>query len=148
MTDHVVTTARRLAEEVHAGQVDKAGQPYIDHPARVAARVAGDPDAEAVAWLHDVVEDTDMTLERLREIGFPADIVLAVDAMTRREDEIPDDYYARVAANPLALKVKRADLADNSDPGRLALLQPDLESRLQAKYAHAAETLDRVAAGD
>lgn len=64
--------AETLARAAHAGQVDKAGAPYAAHPARVAAAVAGDPLAEAAAWLHDVIEDTGTTLADLRAEGFPS----------------------------------------------------------------------------
>jgi hypothetical protein len=68
-----------------------------------------------------------------------------VEALTRGSGEAPDDYYARVAANPLAVKVKRADVADNADPERLARLDPALRERLTAKYDHARHMLDRLA---
>lgn len=133
--------AETLARAAHAGQVDKAGAPYAAHPARVAAAVAGDPLAEATAWLHDVVEDTSMTLADLRDVGFPEPVLAAVDALTRRADEERDAYYARVAADPLALRVKRADIADNSGPERLAKLPEATRIRLQDKYAHALAAL-------
>ena len=114
--------AETLARAAHAGQVDKAGAPYAAHPARVAAAVPGDPLAEAAAWLHDVIEDTGTTLADLRAEGFPEPVLAAVDALTRRADEERDAYYARVAADPLALRVKRADIADNSGPERLSLI--------------------------
>ena len=140
MVESIVEGAADVARGAHAGQVDKSGQPYIGHPARVAARVRGDDFAEAAAWLHDVVEDTDVTLDDLRR-DFPDELVAAVDALTRRRHEEPDDYYARVRRNPLALRVKAADLADNSDAARLAALPPDTQARLRAKYAHAREVL-------
>src|SRR5690606_11747524 len=102
----------------------------------VAARVAGDDNAVATAWLHDVVEDTPVTLADLEE-SFPAEVTIAVDALTRRPGEDPADYYARVRAVPLALAVKLADLADNSDPQRLARLDAATRDRLIAKYARA-----------
>jgi len=131
--------AKELATRAHQGQVDKSGQPYIGHPARVAARTRDQGDGnqvEAVAWLHDVVEDTEVTLADV-ESAFGAEIAQAVDAMTRRPDEEPDRYYARVADNPIALRVKRADIADNLDPERTARLDPATKARLAAKYEHA-----------
>lgn len=119
--------------------MDKSGQPYIGHPARVAARTRDQGDGnqvEAVAWLHDVVEDTEVTLADV-ESAFGVEIAQAVDAMTRRPDEEPDRYYARVADNPIALRVKRADIADNLDPERTARLDPATKARLAAKYEHA-----------
>lgn len=134
--------AEALAVAAHAGQTDKAGRPYIEHPARVAVRVApcGD-EAVAVAWLHDVAEDTEVSLGDLREAGFPEHVVSAVDALTKRSGEPLADYCGRVAANRLALLVKTADLADNSDPQRLALLDPRTRARLEAKYARARRLL-------
>ena len=147
----LVARARALATSAHAGQVDKAGAPYITHPERVAARVAGgtptgthdDAEAVAVAWLHDVVEDTAVTAADLAAAGFPGTVVAAVLALTRAPGEDPDGYYARVAADPLALRVKRADIADNTDPARVAALDPATRERLAAKYAHALAVLDR-----
>lgn len=135
--------ARGIAERAHQGQVDKAGKPYIGHPARVVARLGTDED-EAVGWLHDVVEDTDLTLMDLRAAGMPESVVQAVDALTRRDREAPLDYYERVAANPLALRVKHADLGDNTDPNRLAALDDATRQRLLAKYRTASEVLDRL----
>ncbi|MFZ1285925.1 MAG: HD domain-containing protein [Candidatus Phosphoribacter sp.] len=137
----LVHQAEALARAAHKDQVDKAGLPYIHHPARVATRVVGDDLAQATAWLHDVVEDTEVTLTELAEAGFPEAVVAAVDALTRRPDEPADDYYARVAADPLALLVKRADIADNCSPERLGLLDDATQTRLLAKYTHAREVL-------
>lgn len=134
----------QLATDAHAGQIDKAGRPYSEHPRRVAALVAGmtdDPDAVAVAWLHDVVEDTAVTLDDLRAEGWSERVVAAVDALTRRPGE-GDAYYLRVAADPLAALVKRADIADNTDPQRVALLTPSDAARLRRKYEHALSLLE------
>jgi len=121
--------AKELATRAHQGQVDKSGQPYIGHPARVAARTRDQGDGNQV-------EDTEVTLADV-ESAFGAEIAQAVDAMTRRPDEEPDRYYARVADNPIALRVKRADIADNLDPERTARLDPATKARLAAKYEHA-----------
>jgi len=131
--------AQTLARRAHASQIDKAGQPYIGHVARVAARVQGDADAEAVAWLHDVVEDCPAFSAEVAT--FPAHIRAAVACLTRRKDLPADDYYAAIRANPLALKVKLADIADNSDPARLRYLPADVQQRLADKYAHALRAL-------
>lgn len=139
-------TAERRATTAHKGQVDKAGRPYIEHPRRVADRVAeidGRAAAVCVAWLHDVVEDSDVTPDELRG-DFDDAIVDAVDAVTRRDGE-GDDYYRRVASNDLAVAVKRADIWDNTNPERLAALPASTRDRLQAKYAHALELLDQLA---
>jgi (p)ppGpp synthase/HD superfamily hydrolase len=146
MAENLTTTAQRIATQAHAGQTDKAGQPYIGHPGRVAASLTGDEQAEAAAWLHDVLEDTQTTATDLAAQGIPATVVAAVEALTRGDGEQPDDYYARVAANSLALKVKRADIADNADPERLAALDPAIRERLTAKYDHARVVLDQLGA--
>lgn len=131
----LVARAQALARTAHRGQYDKAGMPYWQHPQRVAARVAPDQHAQAVAWLHDVVEDTDLTLAKLATAGFPPAVVQAVGLLTRWPGQPAADYYAAVRSDPLALSVKLADLADNADPSRLALLDRLTRERLQAKYA-------------
>ena len=143
----LVIRAEAIARAAHDGQVDKAGMPYAEHPSRVAARCAPDTDAMAAAWLHDVLEDTDVTAQTLRAHGIPEHVIAAVEALTRRNGEDPDASYARVARDPLALTVKFADLADNGDPARLAMLamdDPATAARLQKKYAHAREVLTRL----
>ena len=133
-------TAKAIAHRKHADQTDKAGHPYIGHVSRVAARVSDDPDTETVAWLHDVVEDTGVDLSEL-SVKFAPHIIAAVDAITRREGEDPADYYTRVRSNDLARRVKLADIADNSDPMRLAVLDSATRERLQRKYRHAREAV-------
>lgn len=139
-----VHSAEALARTAHHGQVDKSGKPYINHPERVAARCAPDELAIAVAWLHDVAEDTAVTLDDIQD-ACGLRVRQAVDAITRRTGEQPETYYQRVAADPIALKVKYADIADNTDPARTALLEPALADRLAAKYAHALALLDQFA---
>ncbi len=135
--------AKDIATRAHEGQVDKAGMPYIDHPRRVAERVAqvdGRPEAIAVAWLHDVVEDTGTTLDDLRAGEFSEEVVAAVDAMTRCPDA-GDEYYQRIATDDLAIVVKLADIWDNTDPDRVARLDEKDRTRLQDKYRHALEVI-------
>lgn len=136
-------TAEQLARCAHASQLDKAGRPYIGHVARVAAGVRGDADAEAVAWLHDVLEDCPGFAAEVE--AFPAPIRVAVRCLTRRKDIPANDHYAGIRANPLALKVKLADIADNSDPTRLQYLPIERQQRLRDKYAQA---LVALGAGD
>ena len=143
MTD-LVATARRIATDAHRGQTDKAGAPYIGHPARVAAHAAaagGDERVVAAAWLHDVVEDTGVTPDDLRAAGIPDDVVAAVVAVSKVAGEAMEDYVARVKRDPLAVAVKTADLADNTDPARLAALDEATRARLVAKYARVRELL-------
>lgn len=129
-----VAKAEALARRVHAGAVDKAGAPYIEHPARVAARL-NDPALKVIGWLHDVVEDTDITVaDILAEFG--KDTAAAVDAVTRRKDESWSDYLARVKADPMATAVKISDLIDNSNLSRLPVVTENDVAR-QAKYNRA-----------
>ena len=118
-----IERARAIAESAHAGQVDKAGADYITQ-------------ARIVALLHDVGEDSDWTLEGLRQEGFSDAVVNAVDALTHREDEDYFDAVRRARDNDLARTVKLADLADNSDRTRLGMVTEDDERRLR-KYAEA-----------
>ena len=133
--------AKTWAAEAHRGQVDNAGRPYFEHPERVVGHLVNPTaDEVVVAWLHDAVEDTEVTLQQI-EREFGPTVAAAVKAITRRPGEADSDYYARVKANPIALSVKAADLADNTDPARLALLDADERSRLEVKYAHARHEL-------
>lgn len=113
--------AQRVAVAAHQGQTDKQGEPYIAHVVRVAAAMpAGDPTLRSIAWLHDVVEDTPITLKDLTSFG--PEIVDAIDAISRREGEEYYDYIKRCGGNPLARLVKIADLQDNLRPGVPATL--------------------------
>lgn len=139
----LVERAKQLAERAHAGQVDKAGRPYIEHVARVAAAVAADTQAEAVAWLHDVWEDSpEFNGGRLPEEA-PRAVVFAVQNLNRHNSKDAESYYAVIRQNPLALRVKLADITDNADESRLALLDEKTAARLRKKYAHAKEQLLR-----
>ena len=108
-----------LAAQAHAGQVDKAGQPYILHPLRVMLRVHTEEERMA-AILHDVVEDTSITLEQLAEEGFSPTVVAAVEALTKRPGESRMEAAARAAENRVARTVKLADNAENMDISRIA----------------------------
>ena len=107
-----------LATRAHQGQLDKAGAPYILHPLRVMQYMDSE-EAKMVAVLHDVVEDTSVTLEELRAINFSETVVDAVDSLTRRAEESYEAFIERVKLNSLARKVKLADLEDNMDLQRL-----------------------------
>ncbi|KFF59056.1 hypothetical protein JF66_14010 [Cryobacterium sp. MLB-32] len=129
-----------LARRAHAGQVDKLGVAYIYHPLAVMQRVSG-TDAKIVAVLHDVVEDTTVTLDDLRGRGFSEEIVRAVDAVTKVKGDSLDESMARVKANPLALIVKKADISHNADPERHAGLSDQSRVRLTEKYEKSARLL-------
>jgi (p)ppGpp synthase/HD superfamily hydrolase len=110
--------AKRVAEKYHAGQVDKGGNPYISHPAAVASSVSTDEE-KAVAWLHDVLEDTSCSLEELKAFGFSDSVLDAVVVLTRDKDEDYFDYIKRLQKNRLARVVKIADLKNNCDLTRI-----------------------------
>ncbi len=140
-------TAETIARQAHTGQKDQAGMDYIDHPRRVAAHFdpVTQPDETAVAWLHDVLEDTSISAEDLLASGIPLNVVDAVQLLTKdaRETDL-GAYYARIRTHPLALAVKAADIDDNTDPSRSALLDPEVRNRLAKKYAKAREALGLV----
>ena len=108
-----------LAAQAHAGQVDKAGQPYILHPLRVMLRVSTDEERIA-AILHDVVEDTSVTLDQLATEGFSQTVLAAVLALTKLPGETRMEAASRAVANPVARTVKLADNAENMDLSRIA----------------------------
>lgn len=149
----MVRLADSIADKAHEGQTDRNGWPYISHPRRVALGVrklacelaaATDPDvsleelkaeAQIVALLHDTVEDTGVSLAYL------ARIVDAIDALTRRPGESRESYLSRVRVNDLARLVKLADIADNTDPQRLTLLEEPTRTCLMIKYEHSLKLL-------
>jgi hypothetical protein len=119
-----------LALTAHRGQRDKAGAPYVLHALRVMLRMPDEPSMMA-AVLHDVVEDSAWTLDDLRQAGYPDAVVTAVDHLTRRPGEPYDGFIRRAAGDPLARRVKRADLEDNMDVRRIRRLTPHDLDRLQ-----------------
>ena len=127
--------AMKLCYEAHKDQVDKSGLPYVFHPAHVAEQMT-DEATTIVALLHDVVEDTDYTLEDLAAEGFEKEILEAVALMTH-EDDVPYlDYVAKLKDNPIARAVKLADLAHNSDLSRIGEVDEETRERLE-KYQKA-----------
>jgi (p)ppGpp synthase/HD superfamily hydrolase len=135
-----------LAVEAHRGQKDRAGAPYILHPLRMMFRVETDAE-KIVAVLHDVVEDTDWTLDRLRAEGFPEEVVAAVDHLTRREGESYDDFVRRAAAHPVARRVKIADLEDNMDVRRTGTVTEEDTERLTRYHRAWRSLVDDLAGG-
>lgn len=107
-----------VAAGAHVGQVDKGGQPYILHPLRVMLAVEGEY-AKIAAVLHDVVEDTSVTIEDLRVWKFPEPVIRAVMALTKLPGMSRMDAAKQAAADPIALEVKIEDLRDNMDLRRI-----------------------------
>lgn len=136
--------ARRLAIRLHADQTDQAGQPYADHVCRVgdALHKQGASSIVVIAgYLHDAVEDGHATFGRLLLAGVPAKALMVIARLTKSSGDSYDEYLDHVAACPDACAVKRADLADNMNPDRLALLNAATQTRLAAKYAGALASL-------
>lgn len=113
-----VELAEQLATERHYGQIDKAGEPYIKHPERVANAV-NTPEEKMAALMHDLIEDTDTTAEELLELGFPVVVVEAILSLTKRPGESRISAAHRTAANRIGVAVKLADVADNMNLDRL-----------------------------
>ena len=115
-----IERALQIAARAHEGQTDKESQPYILHPLRVMAAVEG-IDAQIVAILHDVVEDTAVTLDDLKSAGFSPAILEAVACVTHEKDQPYADYVIRCKQNPIARQVKLGDLQDNCRLSRMML---------------------------
>ena len=121
--------AYEIAKKAHLGQIDKAGEDYIKHPEKVASFVSSDEE-KAVAYLHDVIEDTELTLEDLREYGFSEEVLKAVDVITKKKGQDYQTYLNSAKENKLARVVKLADLRHNSDLTRLInITEKDVERR-------------------
>jgi (p)ppGpp synthase/HD superfamily hydrolase len=119
--------ALQIAAKAHEGQKDKEGQPYILHPLRAMMNVEGET-AMIVAVLHDVVEDTAVTLDDLRQAGFSETVLHAVELVTHQKDEPYADYLVRCKANTIARQVKLADLQDNSRLDRTILRPQQMDA--------------------
>lgn len=131
--------AKSIAIKAHQGQTDKAGVAYIEHPAFVASHVEGDK-AKAVAWLHDVVEDTSMTFRELAEAGIDSEVISALQLLTHADGVDYFEYIAQIKDNKLAACVKLADLKHNSDLSRLKVVTDEDLRRLD-KYRKAIQIL-------
>lgn len=132
--------AIEIATEAHQGQFDKAGRDYIGHPLRVM-KMGKTEEEKIVGVLHDVIEDTDWTFEKLAEEGFSDEVIAALRCVTKiSENENYDDFIDRVKKNPLAVAVKINDLTDNMDIRRLPYLSDKDVKRLK-KYLKAYKRL-------
>lgn len=136
---HLTCEAMKIAYSAHHGQLDKANVPYIFHPYHLAEQMA-DEYSTCVALLHDVVEDTDVTLEQLCRI-FPKEVTDAVALLTHDENEPYLDYVRRIRTNPIAKAVKLADLRHNTDETRIPGATEELLAHYRSKYQNAFETL-------
>ena len=126
-------TARRIACMMHFGQLDKVGEPYILHVQRVAeSEYLIDDIDRIIAWFHDIVEDTAMSLVQI-ERSFGAEIAHCVDNVTKRVGESTEEYFNRVNSHPRSSRVKYSDSMDNKNRDRTGLDESTC-NRLDAKY--------------
>jgi len=121
--------AMKLCYEAHKDQLDKSGMPYVFHPFHIAEQMQDEP-TTIVALLHDVVEDSDMTLSDLRDMGYDAEIIDALSLLTHEKGVPYMEYVAKIKDNPIAKAVKLADLRHNSDLSRLdSVSEKDLKRK-------------------
>ncbi len=128
-----------ISFNAHKEQVDKSGMPYVYHPYRIAEQME-DEYSTCVALLHDVVEDTNITLDDLKNDGFPQEVLEAIALMTHDDSTPYFDYIKRIKTNPIATAVKLADLQDNSNYERLDKVEIKDLQRLE-KYREAKRIL-------
>ena len=131
--------AMKLCFQAHRDQVDKSGIPYVFHPIHLAEQME-DEDTTVAALLHDVVEDTQYSLEDLEALGFHERVIAAIRLLTHTDGVAYMDYVARIKENPIAKAVKLADLAHNSDLARMDVVDEKAKARAE-KYAKAIEFL-------
>lgn len=134
-----IEKAISIAVQAHSGQIDKAGMPYVLHPLRLMLR-QDSSEAMIVAVLHDVVEDTDVTIDQLAEAGFSNAVLEAISMLTHDKNIPYMDYIMGLASNDLARQVKITDLSDNMDLSRIPNPQEKDYVRLK-KYKVAYECL-------
>jgi (p)ppGpp synthase/HD superfamily hydrolase len=139
--------AIEIAVKAHSGQTDKAGKPYILHPLRVMFSLT--TESERIAGvLHDVIEDCQVSIEDLVASGFSKEVIGAIEAVTKRPEEKGSDegyqeFVARAAANPIARRVKIADLRDNMDVTRLGEIG-DKDAQRLGKYLKSLNYLESM----
>lgn len=127
--------ALRLCFDVHKEQVDKTGLPYVFHPFHLAEQMT-DELSTVCALLHDVIEDSPLTAEDLRRMGFPEEVPGVLALLTHAEDVPYMDYVKEIATHPVARQVKLADLRHNSDLSRLDTVDEAAMARTE-KYKQA-----------
>ena len=131
----MIDIALAIARKAHAGQVDKAGVDYIQHPLYVASQVKTEQE-KAIALLHDVLEDSDITVADLLAYGLSNKVVTAVQTLTKKKGQSYQEYLEKVKSNKLARDVKLADLKHNSDLSRLKSVSDTDRERVE-KYKNA-----------
>jgi (p)ppGpp synthase/HD superfamily hydrolase len=139
-----VERAVEIAARAHAGQVDKAGVPYLFHSLRLMLSVST-PEERMAAVLHDVVEDTPVTLDDLRAERFPVQVIEAIQALTKLPGETRLEAARRAAQHPIARVVKLADVKDNMDLRRIATPTDNDYARLK-EYEQVKQLLEQTIA--
>ena len=133
--------ALKLSFEAHKNQVDKTGMPYIFHPFHLAEQMT-DEISTVCALLHDVVEDTEYTFDDIKKMGFPQQVIEVLRLLTH-DNAVPyEDYVKKIKENPIAIKVKLADLSHNSDLSRLDVVDSTALQRYE-KYQNAIKILSQ-----
>ena len=117
--DFYLAKAIALAVDAHQDQYDKAGKPYILHPLHLMNQLLFDPELAMIAVMHDIIEDSDYTLEYLLDVGFSTRVVNALRLLTHKKEDSYEDYIRKICTNYDAIRVKRKDLQHNSDITRL-----------------------------
>ena len=136
--------ALKICYEAHHGQLDKTGMPYVFHPFHLAEQMK-DEDSVTVALLHDVIEDTCLTLDQLKSMGFNDKVIDALALLTHDPDTPYEDYIEAIKQNPIARAVKLADLRHNSDLSRFTPDAPDQNALARhKKYAKAIRVLRKL----
>lgn len=136
-----IEIAISIALKAHKGQVDKGGNPYILHPLAVMNRVET-IEEKIVAVLHDVVEDTEVTIDQLRETGFSEEILEAINLLTRAKEDSYEEFIDKTLKNRIARNVKIADIKENMKLSRIQDPSEQDYMRLE-KYKKALERLER-----
>jgi len=132
--------AMHIAFKAHEGQEDRADAPYILHPFRLMLQMETEEE-RIVAILHDVVEDSEITVEELRVIGFPENIIEAVNILTRKDNNTYEEFIEKIKSQPIARRVKLADIRDNLRLNRIAHPTEDDFARIE-KYKKALNILE------
>ena len=136
---YLTKKAMRIAYEAHKNQVDKGGIPYIYHSSHMAEQMQSE-DEICVALLHDVLEDSDVSLDELQREGFGTEVIEALKLLTHERNVPYMEYIENIKSNPIAVKVKLADLKHNSDITRLNEVDDKVLERIE-KYRRAIDLL-------
>ncbi|MEK3828537.1 HD domain-containing protein [Paenibacillus sp. FSL K6-1558] len=136
-----IESAISVALQAHKGQLDKGGHPYILHPLAVMNRVES-MEEKIVAVLHDVIEDSEVTLEELRGLGFSEEILTAIQLLTRSTEDSYEEFIEKTTTNRTARNVKIADIKENMNISRIMNPTEEDYNRLE-KYRKALERLER-----